>query len=56
MNRDLNTELGYVLMDLDSIRAYIELIQQAESKIIDRLSCIRMELFKDDSDEYIRHI
>ena len=46
MTKDPITELGYVLMDLEAIKAYVELIQQAESKVQDRLACIRMALYK----------
>jgi hypothetical protein len=41
---DIDTELGYVMMDLKNIKSYVELIMTDYSKVIDRLSCIRLRL------------
>jgi hypothetical protein len=47
MNKEPITELGYVLMDLDNIKAYMDLIMREYPKIVDRLCCIRMALNKE---------
>jgi len=44
MKHDLNTDLGYVMMDLKSIKSYVELIMREYNKVVDRLSAIRLRL------------
>lgn len=47
MQHDLNTELGYVMMDLDSMREYVSLAMRDYSKAVDRIACIRIDLTND---------